>query len=73
MVCSRARLRITLTARRTGHFMWAGVALTNTADSSIVHTHLGRKTNEREGGIGREKPDRMSRIYKKARLEVRII
>ena len=35
MVHSHMRLRITLTARRTAHFMQAGVALTNAADRSI--------------------------------------
>ena len=37
IVRSRACLRITLTAQRTAHFKRAGVALTNTMDSSIVH------------------------------------
>ena len=50
------------------------VALTTAADSSIVHTlWKKRKRNEREGGNGRGKPDRISLNYKKARLEVRII
>ena len=39
------RLRITLTAQRTAHFMWVGVARTNAADSSIAHTQHGRKGN----------------------------
>ena len=56
--------------RQTVHFTWAGVAQTNAADSSIAHTytHCGKK--EREGGNWREKPDCMSRNYKKKRLEV---
>ena len=32
-----------------------------------------KETNQREGGNGREKPDRISRNYIKARLEVSII
>ena len=39
MVRSRARLRITLTARQTAHFTRARVALTSAVDSSIAHTH----------------------------------
>ena len=39
MVRSRTRLRITLTARRAGHFTWEGEALTNAMDISIAHTH----------------------------------
>ena len=72
---SRARLRITLTARRTGHFTQAGVALTNTAESIIAHTHTHtpwkkRKQIKEKAGTGeRSKTERVE----KARLEVRII
>ena len=53
MVRSRTRLRITLTARRTGHFTWAGVALTNTVDSSIAHTPWKkRKQIKEKAGMG---------------------
>ena len=45
MVRSHARLQITLTERRTAHFTWAGVALTNAADSSIARTIEEKETN----------------------------
>ena len=48
MVRSRARLRITLTARRTAHFTWAGVALTNATDSSIPHRKGNKLKRKRE-------------------------
>ena len=70
MVRSRVRLRITLTVQPTEHFMWAGVALTNAADSSIAHTPLKKMSSrDRE----REARQNESEIQKKAMLEVRII
>ena len=69
--------------RRSAHFTRVGVALTNVMDS-IVHIlqkklkkspELEREAEEikEKAGNWREKPDRMSRNYKKATLEVRII
>ena len=46
--------------------------MTITADSSIAHTPWKKRKQIKESGKGREKPDRMSWKYKKARLEVRI-
>ena len=43
MVRSRVRVRITLTVQQTEHFMRAGVALPNAADSSIAHTPLKKR------------------------------
>ena len=53
-----------MVARQTARFTRAGVALTNAVDSSIAHT-LWKKRNQREGGNGIEKPDRMNRKYDK--------
>ena len=52
MVRSRAHLLITLTALLTAHFMRAlrtksEVSQTTAADSSIAHTHCGRKGGKR--------------------------
>ena len=58
MVCPHARLRITLTVRRTAYFTQA---LTNAADSSIAQTP--------NRGNGREKSDRMSWKYIKSNVE----
>ena len=61
MVRSHARLRITLTARQTGPFTRAGVALTNAADGCIAHTPWKeRKQIKEKAGTG-EKQNRMSR------------
>ena len=53
MVSSRARLRITLTARRSAHYMQvleSRVALTTTVDSSIAHIRRkGNKIKEKAG------------------------
>ena len=58
---------LTLTAQRTAHFTWEGEALV-TPWTVLLYTHHRRKGNQlREGGYGREKPDRMSREYKKKR------
>ena len=38
MVRSHVHLRITMTARRSLHFTWVGVALTNAANV-VLHTH----------------------------------
>ena len=65
MVHSRARLRIALTAQRSAHFTWVGVALTNTTDSSIAHT-LWKKRNKlkRRWERGREARQNESEIQK---------
>ena len=65
MVRSRAYLRIALTARQTADFTWAGVALTNAADSSITHTQWKKRKQIREGGNGREARQNESEIQKK--------
>ena len=75
MVCSRACLRITLTARRTAHFKRARVALTNASDSSIAHIpRKKRKQIKEKAGMGERSQREWVEIQKKrARLEVRII
>ena len=52
MVCSHARLRITLIIRRTGYFTLAGVALTNATDISTAHTLENRKQFKEKAGTG---------------------
>ena len=64
MVCSRARLRITLTVRRTAHFTQAGVALTNAVDN----THCRIRGNKLKRRRERERDKK-----EEARMEVRII
>ena len=62
---------LTLTSRRTAHFVWAGVALTNATDSSIAHIpRKKRKQIIEKAGMGER--TRQNEL-KKARLEVRII
>ena len=72
--CVRASTNYLDTARRTVHFMQAGEALTNAADSSIAytHTHCRREGNKllmrrRE----REREARQNELKKEARLKVR--
>ena len=74
LVRSRARLRLTLTARRTAHFMWAGVALTNATECSIAHTpYKKRKQIKIRQEWEREARQNELEILKIAMLEVRII
>ena len=47
MVHPCVRLRITLTAQQTAHFMWAGVLLTNAA-MVVLHTRKGNKLKGRQ-------------------------
>ena len=48
MVRLLARLRITLTVRRTAHLKRAEVALTNSADSSSTHTSWKKRKQIKE-------------------------
>ena len=60
-----------LTTQRTAYFTWAGVALTNSVNSSIAHTPL-KKRKQIEEKAGREGEARQNES-EQARLEVRII
>ena len=66
MVRSRARLRITLKARRTGHFMRAGVALTNTADKLMRRRERERDVRQNES----EKQKKRSKVGGKNNLKL---
>ena len=69
MVRSRTRQPITLTVRLTAHFPWAGVALTNTWDSSIAHIPWKKLKRRRE----HEREFRQNELeIKKARLELKL-
>ena len=65
MVRSHARLRITLTARRTTHFTRVGVSLTNPADSSIAHTPWKKKE---KAGMGERSQTESVRNTKKSKV-----